>query len=499
MKLVAINFAFSSLLSAHAGQHALSHELLLLIAQTNSTHIDLNSDGVPDLIRRYNRDGELVESSWTDSSVRPPRVEHWLVSGDHTRNTLTVSIGQKVLKKVVERFTPNGNLYRRDVWTDSTYTIELITGTAVTVIEHELALRGKQGLAEWKRKKQVTRTAAVFKNDSDPACPPSASVIDQSAINAAGATVGPKSDEANISLGNGFRLDGETCRDGASRQRIREATDLVANKLLACLTKHNPKMATKLADQIAKKKPRLRCSKQSPTQIFSDECKAMSGVVYDQCMKERQDSAKNTDGIAGYFHPARPNDMVLVNHDPKGATSAMSPVIAANVFHELMHLAGYAMDSDGKHNQTGADDTFNDEVYGCEALCSVAERDAGKLHLQNCTACISADGNKPSAASEAKCSNLMPMHVVQPIISMRRIDAYLKECAGGKQTSCNKKSGNKLLEVCSAKGLKLGDPACKPLLRKRMREAIDDVEKQPRFDATKAGFDWAQFKAQYKD
>lgn len=491
MKLIGTLVLFFAAIPALAGAQ-LSIEQLLLVAQTNSTHLDLNGDGTVDLIRRYNTSGELVESTWTDSSKKPARIEHYLVSGDKRTRTTTFYNGTKLEKRIVERFSSQGKLVRRDTTDKTGLASELLSPLKTRVIIYELT-QLTNGDSSWIYKRSYMKPSIFFDNDAEPGCPaPAPSIIDGLGQNMAAAGPAPKG--SDVVFGNGFRMDGETCKDHASRERIKEATDMVVNHYLPCLARHNPNMAKKMADMMAKRKPRVRCLMQNPTPVLNDICRGESGAVDYTCVAERRKLA-SPDGPGAFFAPDQPDDFVLVNHDPVGAPPYIAPRVASAMFHEMIHQCGHTGAPD--HNEQAHLETLNDEVYGCHLLCTNADYDQGKVHKESCEACIAADGNTPSAESQSACSKLMPVQIVQPIIGMRRLHYFMQDCAAGKRMNCESKKENKLFEVCESKSLKLGDPQCQALLREAIRKGIAEVEQMPGFDASKAGFNWAQFKASY--
>lgn len=200
-----------------------------------------------------------------------------------------------------------------------------------------------------------------------------------------------------IKSGLGFLIDAQSC---SSDEQIREITEAIetmyTDQNIRCLMTINRTMMRDLLATIQRNQPRIVCGGSMAREEFHNY--SCSTNRTDACIQ----NADNLINQAGAFQAVGSNDLVLMGMTPGAAYYESVPqntqALASTVMHELMHLAGHCQDAT-VHNSN----RFDDEVFGCTALCSNHRLEKKMTSREACQRCID-HGNHSNRPDSRNCS-----------------------------------------------------------------------------------------------
>jgi len=232
---------------------------------------------------------------------------------------------------------------------------------------------------------------------------------------------------------SGFRIDTASCSDPQEIENLKQALREVTEKRFTCLAQINPAFVDDcLTRSLIPERPRIRCGhgmgqmSAQDRQQADDACQSDQGDIRTACYFSQRESgqtqryaeqfcqdastaASRRECIAtatqfynstnGFAWEAKPGDFFLTGVDPMKTRMSRKPIsgpmrfyekskLVDVIFHEILHTCGH--DGGAGHNHPH----YNDDVYGCTALCSGKR---GQVTREGCQQCLNVTQNPQNA------------------------------------------------------------------------------------------------------
>ncbi|MBI2520794.1 MAG: hypothetical protein HYV97_10270 [Bdellovibrio sp.] len=266
---------------------------------------------------------------------------------------------------------------------------------------------------------------------------------------------------------SGFRIDTASCSDPQEIENLQKALREVTEKRFTCLAQINPRFVDDcLTRSLIPERPRIRCG-HGMGQLTPQEqqeaditCQNDSGDAKKWCYHGLRESeqprryaeqfcrdastpAKKSECMAtairfynstnGFAWEAKPGDFFLTGLDPMVTRMQRKPLSAPMgfneksslvdvIFHEILHTCGH--DGGPGHNHPH----YNDDVYGCTALCSGKK---GQITREGCQQCLNVTQNPQNATgtNSTFCNRFSKEEVLSPIRKARELhERIMKDC-----------------------------------------------------------------------
>ncbi len=476
-----------------------------LIIDTNFTHIDVNGDGTPDLVRKFDRHGNVIESTFRDPWSNDGRTERTVYSSDRLKVETTWTVGTRVLEREESRFLPDleyegGRKLKEWIHTSDTSKVTNVYGPGNTVVvsnfERDAAGKWKLTAQESKSSLLNAQSAAQVHFGKDyPPC--TGEVTDAwSCRDRFGTGVDTKQLSGTIAnvpaacikdkksqwlkLETGFTVDLKSCKTVDAVTKIIAASGLARKMMSGCLAAANPRLALRAATTLREMWPRITCESPSDPKGVGDGATTMG------------ETPNGGDPIA------------LTGASPLTDPNVDTRRIGITIFHEFHHSCGINSPNPphnhiGNPGMAGRTDPvlmakLKDPVYGCQYLCGEGPVDSRMFNTKElCESCLG-DGyhidpaDKLYSASDAadfakrsrsKCGGFLAAADLAAANTWQWHLAWKKMCPKGAKTdkNCAEKSpAFKRLPECSPDGVVT--EACESAMKKQAEELFTRIEKQ---------------------
>lgn len=395
------------------------HEMMTSLNASKFTHVDLDGDGKADVVRQWKANGHDLKTIKYIDRTQTPSV--WEVV-DFTKKPYQVTRKVQALKIVMGAETAdqdilistshydwNGGLLKTEILSDpenKNWTKKIVTTREdMFLVRKEFSKSGSQ----WKVDNEE-KTFSLFlqrannefeekyvnclkeKNiDANLDCSNfvRANVIENFVNIASKYTQLTCQAGDEIFTPSGFRVDAASCGNSpAAMNKIKNAVRKVTEENMKCLAALNPEFAADCAAAFQEKRPKVFCAQgytsgSRTVEDFANKlCEGRSG----SCQSDMRQMYQVT---GGFYDGGLPNNLYLTGDDPNRRdppwNASSEKQLVSTLFHEMLHSCGH--DGGRYHNHPH----FNDEVYGCEALCG---GDASRLTREGCQSCFSARASR---------------------------------------------------------------------------------------------------------
>ncbi len=270
---------------------------------------------------------------------------------------------------------------------------------------------------------------------------------------------------------SGFRIDTASCSDPQEIENIQKALREVTEKRFTCLAQINPRFVDDcLTRSLIPERPRIRCGhgmgQMTPQeqQDVDNACQTEQGDKKMLCMHDVRESGQadryaeqfckdastaakkqecKTTAITfynttnGFAWEAKPGDFFLTGLDPMLTRMSRKPLsspmgyyekskLVDVIFHEILHTCGH--DGGPGHNHPH----YNDDVYGCTALCSGKR---GQITREGCQQCLNVTQNPQNATGTNAnfCNQFSKDDVLSSLRRARELhETIIRDCLGQK-------------------------------------------------------------------
>ena len=497
---LALMLIMTSSIVAMADNKNREHELLLLTTQTRLTHIDLDRDGRVDVVREFKPNGELKSFSmiqYREGGVRLVEENDlsqlpWQSTMNVFRKNSSIDGEGQLVESIIKKFDPFGRLtFYEHEYNEMLNDSPDIKMTTAFVNEETVETTYRRQAGQWVKVEE--NRLPRFLHQSNLSIP-SQNYADCLTANGRGniqeceqyAGIDPIGEFSSFAARysnlncvrdqelfspSGFRVDLASCTrpastlielgpgpSGGRQQRpVRSARDIldqamrnVTEERMACLATLNPEFARDCTAAMLEKRPQIVCANGMINNALSGSgmenyqnavCAGRTGRALTSC---RANAVTMLRGTAGFYDSSIPNNLYLTSIDPTLTTDwtdRKQDELESTLFHEMLHSCGHPGGSNHNHPH------FNDEVYGCEAMCGGSMT---RLSKEGCLACVSkrsrvasrrlavwppatnATEHSARRASDREFCNQFPSEsVLQPIgIAYDSLSFLTQECNG---------------------------------------------------------------------